>query len=58
MVQFTIEKGLIKDFETEVILSHDGLMIRKDIFYGIAIEEFIEELNEHIFEVTGMPDKS
>jgi len=58
MVQFTIEKDIISDFETQVVLSHDGMMLRKDLFYGIPIEEFIEDLNEHIFEVTGMPIKA
>ena len=48
------EEALIDANGSQIILCHDGAMLRKDSFVDITIEEFIEELNERIEERTGM----
>ncbi len=48
------EEALIDANVSQIILCHDGAMLRKDAFVELSIEEFIDELNERIEERTGM----
>ena len=48
------KNALIDANGSQIILCHDGAMLRKDAFVDISVEEFIEELNERIEERTGM----
>lgn len=54
LFNFAEEHGIITPNSSEIVLCHDGAMIRKDKFTEKTVEEFIEELNEYICEISGM----
>tara|TARA_R110000744_G_scaffold80657_3_gene158391 strand:+ start:587 stop:3472 length:2886 start_codon:yes stop_codon:yes gene_type:complete len=50
-------EGIIDMNVSNMILAHDGAMLRKDAFIDVSIEEFIEEINLKINEETGFDIK-
>ena len=50
-------EGIIDMNVSNIILAHDGAMVRKDAFTDISIEEFIEDVNTKLFEDTGFDIK-
>ncbi len=47
---FAVEKELIDNFESQIILCHDGVMIEKNLFDNTkySVDNFIDDINKHI----------
>lgn len=50
-------EGIISMNVSNIILAHDGAMVRKDAFVDISIEDFIEDVNTKLLEDTGFDIK-
>lgn len=48
-----IEKEIFYQGENKCVLCHDGCMVEKALFTDIDIDEFIDELNEEVYEEVG-----
>lgn len=48
-----IEKEIFYQGENKCVLCHDGCMVEKASFTDIDIDEFIDELNDEVFEEVG-----
>ena len=50
-------EGIINMNVSNIILAHDGAMVRKDAFTDLKIEDFIEDVNTKLLEDTGFDIK-